>query len=197
MNEFLEYFKRLFGLSEEQVQKAEDELKNIENLETEPKEIAENQDIKNKKAETNTNVEPTKETDKPVGLEEQSAGATSNTAKEVEKMSFTAEEYKKLEEELAAVKGILEKQNAEKAATDRMNKIKEFKDCLDYDYLGQLLDGVAEKDFGTKVEEIKKNKSYLFKAPDTKGFNPATPQNTFDDVTAAFYDFNHDIRPGN
>lgn len=201
MSEFFEYLKRLFGLSDEQVQKAEEELKNAKKSETESKETAGNQENENKKVETVENVATTSkkeeiEKTEPVGDKLQTAGASSNTDKEVEKMSFTAEEYKKLEAELAAVKGILEKQNAEKAAADRMNKIKEFKDCLDYDYLGQLLDGVEEKDFGAKVEAIKKDKSYLFKAPDTKGFNPATPQNTMDEVTAAFYDFNHDIRPG-
>lgn len=201
MNEFIEYFKRLFGLSDEQVAKAEEELKNVKKSEEETKETAENQEKDNKKVETVENVETASKKEEltktePVGDKLQSAGATSNTDKEVEKMSFTAEEYKKLEAELAAVKGILEKQNAEKAAADRMNKIKEFKDCLDYDYLGQLLDGVEEKDFGAKVEEIKKDKSYLFKAPETKGFNPATPQSAMDEVTALFYEYNHDIRPG-
>ena len=202
MNEFLEFFKRLFGLSEEQVAKAEQELNKVQKSDVKVVENAENQDIDKKETKTEENTEkPTKNAD--IGKNEsaddkkQSAGDVNDKDEGVENMSVTVEEYKKIQAELAAVKGILEKNNAEKAAAERMIKIKEFKDCLDFDYLSQLLDGVDEKDFGTKVEEIKKDKGYLFKAPETKGFNPATPQNTMDEVTASFYEFNHDIRPGN
>ena len=196
----MEFFKKLFGLSDEQMQKAEQELNKVQKSDVEVVENAENQDINTKETKTEEKAEKTTKNDKEVKTESvddknQSAG-DANKAEGVEKMSVTLDEYKKIEAELAAVKGILEKNNAEKAASERMTKIKEFKDCLDYDYLSQLLDGVEEKDFGSKVEEIKKDKGYLFKTADTAGFNPATPQNTFDEVDAAFYAINHDLRPG-
>lgn len=201
MNEFLEFFKRLFGLSEEQVQKAEQELNKVQKSDVEVVENAENQDIDKKETKTEENTEkPTKNdnTDKKESADDkkQSAGDVNNEGEGVENMSVTVEEYKKIQAELAAVKGILEKQNAEKAAADRMGKIKEFKDCLDFDYLSQLLDGVDEKDFATKVEEIKKDKGYLFKAADTEGFNPATPQSVTSGVEAKFFELNPHLRPG-
>lgn len=198
MNEFLEFFKRLFGLSEEQVAKAEQELNKVQKSDVEVVESAENQDIDKKETETDENAEKSTQkdnTDKKESEDDnlQSADATSNEG--VENMSVNIEEYKKIQAELEAVKGILEKQNSERAAEQRMSKIKEFKDCLDFDYLSQLLDGVEEKDFGAKVEEIKKDKGYLFKVADTEGFNPATPQNKLSGVEAKFYELNPDLRP--
>ena len=198
MNEFLEFFKRLFGLSEEQVAKAEQELNKVQKSDVEVVENAENQDIDKKDTKAGEKTEkPTQNdnTDKKESEDDnlQSADATSNEG--VENMSVNIEEYKKIQAELEAVKGILEKQNSERAAEQRMSKIKEFKDCLDFDYLSQLLDGVEEKDFGAKVEEIKKDKGYLFKVADTEGFNPATPQNKLSGVEAKFYELNPDLRP--
>jgi hypothetical protein len=198
MNEFLEFFKRLFGLSEEQVAKAEQELNMVQKSDTELVESAENQDIDKKETKAGEKTEkPTQNdnTDKKESEDDnlQSADATSNEG--VENMNVNIEEYKKIQAELEAVKGILEKQNSERAAEQRMSKIKEFKDCLDFDYLSQLLDGVEEKDFGAKVEEIKKDKGYLFKVADTEGFNPATPQNKLSGVEAKFYELNPDLRP--
>ncbi len=200
MNKFLEFFRVLFGLSDEQVQKAELNLNNIEKLTDSVEKDAENQENTKEELKIDKTVEEstdTKDLDKnePEGEEIQSAG-DANRTEGVENMNFTAEEYKKLQEELAAVKGILEKNNAEKAATQRMGKIKEFKDCLDFDYLSQLLEGVEEKDFASKVEDIKKEKSYLFKTADTEGFNPATPQNKLSGVEAKFYELNPALRPG-
>ena len=45
-------------------------------------------------------------------------------------------------------------------------------------------------------EDIKKEKSYLFKTADTEGFNPATPQNKLSGVEAKFYELNPALRPG-
>ena len=200
MNEFLEFFKRLFGLSDEQVAKAEQELNKVEKIDSEVENDAENQDIDTKETKSTEKAVKSidnKETEKDESVDEkmQSAGDVNKDTEGVETM-VNLEEYKKIQAELAAVKGILEKNNAEKAAEQRMSKIKEFKDCLDFDYLSQLLDGVDEKDFGTKVEEIKKDKGYLFKAADTEGFNPATPQNLMSGVEAKFYELNPDLRPG-
>ena len=201
MNEFLEFFKRLFGLSEEQVAKAELELNKAQKSEDDAEKSAENQEKESEKSKTDEKAETTTEkteTDKNESEDEkkQSAGDVNDKAEGVENMSVTVEEYKKIQAELEAVKGILEKQNAEKAAEQRMGKIKEFKDCLDYDYLSQLLDGVEEKDFASKVDEIKKDKGYLFKTADTEGFNPATPQNKLSGVEAKFYELNPNLRPG-
>ena len=153
MNKFLEFLKDFLGLSEEQVQKAEEGLKNIEKLETETKETAENQEKETEKVETVENVENKANTE-PLGEKEQSAVATSNT--EGVEETVNKEEYTKLQKELADVKAMLENTKAEQAKEKRENKIKSVKDCLDYSILTSLLEGVEDKDFDTKVEEIKK-----------------------------------------
>ena len=199
MNKFLEFLKSLLDLSDEQVKKAEKELKNVEKLEDKIEEIAESQEDENKeeKGEENGKVQGRQEERQviePAGDKKQSAGATSNTTEGVEE-TVNKEDYKKLQDELAAVKSILENTKAEQAKEKRDNKVKSVKDCLDYDYLATLLDGVEDKDFDSKVEEIKKDKAYLFKVTDTKGFNPATPSSTLSGVDAAFFEINPSLRP--
>ena len=178
MNKLLEILKELFGLTDEQLEKAKSE-------EVKPEDKTED------KTEDKP-VEKEEEKTKPTGetVEEQSAGATSDTDKEAIDMS----NYKELQEELKAVKEMLEAAKSETLAEKRKNKIQSIKDCVDYDILTTLLDGVEEKDFDTKVAEIQKNKSYLFKSKETDGFNPATPQNTMSDVEAAFYAKNPDLK---
>jgi small-conductance mechanosensitive channel len=198
LNKFLEFFRDLFGLSEEQVKKAEKELNNVEKLTENTEETTENQEVESEKSKINKKTEKTTETQTTEKNESeddnlQSAVATSNTAEGVEE-TVNNEEYKKLQAELAAVKKILENTKAEQAKEKRDNKVKAVKDCLDYEYLTSLLDGVEDKDFDTKVEEIKKEKSYLFKTTDTKGFNPATPSSTLNGVEEAFFKNNPDLR---
>ena len=195
----MEFLKSLLDLSDEQVKKAEKELKNVEKLEDKIEEIAESQEDENKeeKGEENGKVQGRQEERQviePAGDKKQSAGATSNTTEGVEE-TVNKEDYKKLQDELAAVKSILENTKAEQAKEKRDNKVKSVKDCLDYDYLATLLDGVEDKDFDSKVEEIKKDKAYLFKVTDTKGFNPATPSSTLSGVDAAFFEINPSLRP--
>mgnify|MGYP007022168669 CR=1 FL=1 len=116
MNKFLEFFKELFGLSDEQLEKAQEEL------------------VKEQKSE-NEEVEETEKNDDKVGSDKGTAdgvGTQPACVNEDNKgdadMSVSLEEYKKLQDELAAVKGILEKNNADAAAEKRMNKIKSYKD---------------------------------------------------------------------
>ena len=199
MNKLLEFLKGLLDLSDDQVPKAEKELKNVEKLEDKIEEIAEIQEDEKKEGmgEKDGKMQGRKEEMKktePKGDEKQSAGATSNTTEGVEE-TVNKEDYKKLQDELAAVKTILENTKAEQAKEKRDNKVKSVKDCLDYDYLATLLDGVEDKDFDSKVEAIKKDKAYLFKSTDTKGFNPATPSSTLSGVEAAFYELNPSLRP--
>ena len=196
MNKFLEFFRDLFGLSEEQVKKAEQELNNVEKMTDGTEKTLENQENESKKSETAEKIEKTaeiKETEKkePAGDNLQSAG---DVNKEGVEETVNMETYKKLEAELAKVTAILENTKAEQAKEKRDNRVKGVKDCLDYNLLGTLLEGVEDKDFDTKVEEIKKEKAYLFKTTDTKGFNPATPSSTLNGVEEAFFKNNPDLR---
>lgn len=187
MNEFLEFVKKLFGLSEEQVKKAEETLKIVE----EPKNTDDiSETIKSEtKEETDTTTEKedlTKTQSLDVGT--QSLDVNNNEGDE-ENMSMNA-----LQEELKAVKEMLEASKAETLAEKRKNKIQNVKDCVDYDILTTLLEGVEDKDFDKKIAELQKEKSYLFKSKETDGFNPATPQAAVGDVEAAFYAKDPDLK---
>lgn len=178
MNRLLEFFKELFGLSDEQIERVQDELKNEEKTEETPAE-----EKKDEKVEDTADGVGTQ----PAGVDEEVKGD--------EDMSVSAEDYKKLQDELAAVKGLLEKQTADALKEKRMNKINGYKDCRDTSYLSTLLEGVEEKDMDKKVEEIKKEKAYLFSKPETEGFNPSEPNTKMNGVEAAFYRNNPDLRP--
>lgn len=181
MNKFWELFRNLFGLSDEQVEKAQEELSKIEN----------NEEDKPEDKGPDSEKEEDKAEDIADGVGTQPAGVSGDSKGDVEMVA--KEEYKKLQDELAAVKGLLEQQNAERVAEKRKSKIDSYKDCLDTSYLSTLLDGVDEKDFDKKVEEIKKEKAYLFSKPETDGFNPAEPNTKMNGVEAAFYKNNPDL----
>ena len=182
MNKFLEFLKSLLDLSDEQIEKAELELNKTEKTEVKPEDKpAEKQE---EKVETKTG-----ET-----VKEQSAGATSNTTNKDGEETVDIKEYKSLQAELKAMKEMLENTQAERVAEKRANKINSIKDCVDYGVLTSLLEGVEDKDIDAKVAEIQKEKAYLFKAKETEGFNPATPQNTLSGVEAAFYELNPSLR---
>ena len=197
MSKLLDVLRDLFNLSEEQVAQAELDLNNVQKSETDTEETAENQGIDKKESETVEKVDTTtdkKTSDKnePEGDKKQSARATSNT--EGVEETVNREDYKKLEDEIVALKSMLEQTQAERTAERRDAKIKSFKDVQDYDILTTLLDGVEDKDIDGKVAELRKDKGYLFKKPETEGFNPATPQNTLTGVEAAFLELNPDIK---
>lgn len=179
LNKLWEILKSLFEMSEEELENTELELKNKEKVEDKPADKVEEKeekktDTKSKDVETQTSLV--------------------NKDKDGED-TVRMEDYKALQEELKAMKELLETTQAERVAEKRATKIKSVKDCLDYDVLTSLLDGVEDKDIDSKVEEIKGEKAYLFKAKETEGFNPAAPS-TPDGVTAEFLKLNPDLRPG-
>lgn len=180
MNKFFEFFKTLFNLTDEQIEQAQLELNNQQKTETDTQNSQENQEKEQKTTETVENVDTT----------------TENTEKEiiVGGDSVNREDYMKIEAELKAVKALLEKTTKERDSEKRANRIKNVEGCLDYDLLTSLLTDVEDKDLDAKIETIKKEKSYLFKKPETDGFNPATPQNTMGGVEAAFLELNPDIK---
>lgn len=179
MNKFFEFFKALFNLTDEQIEQAQLELNNQQKTETNTQNSQENKEKEQKTTETVENVDTT----------------TENTEKEnIEGDSVNREDYMKIEAELKAVKALLEKTTKERDTEKRLARIKSVEGCLDYDLLTSLLTGVEDKDLDTKIEAIKKEKSYLFKKPETEGFNPATPQNTMGGVEAAFLELNPDIK---
>ncbi len=187
MDKLLDFIKEWLGLTDEQVKKAELDLNKTDDK---PEDKPEEKPVEKEE-------EKTKQTGETV--EEQSAGATSNTEKEGEEPMETvdAKEYKALQEEIKSLKSIIEKQKLDSVAEKRATKIKGIKDCLDYDYLTTLLDGVEDKDFDNKVEEIKKSKGYLFKQPETEGFNPAPVSEGLNEVESAFYKINPDLLNSN
>lgn len=180
MNKFFEFFKTLFNLTDEQIEQAQLELNNQQKTDTDTQNIQTNQEKEQKTTETVENVGTTKE----------------NTEKETIEGgdSVNREDYMKIETELKAVKALLEKTTKERDTEKRANRIKNVEGCLDYDLLTTLLTGVEDKDLDDKIEAIKKEKSYLFKKPETEGFNPATPQNSMGGVEAAFLELNPDIK---
>lgn len=182
LNKFLEFLKSLVDLSDEQIEKAELELNKTEKTEkkTEDK-PAEKQE---EKVETKTG-----ET-----VKEQSAGATSNTTNKDGEDTVDMKKYEALQSELKAMKEMLENTQAERVAEKRANKIKSVKNCVDYDVLTSLLEGVEDKDIDAKVAEIQKDKGYLFNTKETEGFNPATPQKTVSGVEAKFLELNPDLK---
>lgn len=181
MNKFFEFFKTLFNLTDEQIEQAQLELNNQQKTETDTQNSQENQEKEQKTTETVENVDTT----------------TENTEKEIIDDggdSVNREDYMKIEAELKAVKALLEKTTKERDSEKRSARIKSVEGCLDYDLLTSLLNGVEDKDLDDKIEAIKKEKSYLFKKPETEGFNPATPQNSMGGVEAAFLELNPDIK---
>lgn len=180
MNKFFEFFKTLFNLTDEQIEQAQLELNKEQKTDTDTQNIQTNQEKEQKTTETVENVDTT----------------TENTEKENIDGgdSVNREDYMKIETELKAVKALLEKTTKERDSEKRANRIKNVEGCLDYDLLTSLLNGVEDKDLDTKIEAIKKEKSYLFKKPETEGFNPATPQNSMGGVEAAFLELNPDIK---
>lgn len=173
LNKFFEFIKELFGLTEEQVEKAKLTLTDDEKLEDGNKE----EKVGTESAEGTDGTEDIKEEKKQEDGE-----------------IMTAEEVKALKEELAGMKALLEQNKVEKLAEQRATKIKSIENCLDYDVLASLLKDVEDKDIDAKVAEIQKEKSYLFKGTETQGFNPATPPNTMTGVEAAFFDLNPDLK---
>ena len=203
MNKFFEFFRALFSLSDEDLeslelsvkneQKAEDETGKQNNNNEKDKEVKETEKVSNNKENVKTDKKGTGET-----VKEQTAGASSvsiQDEKQKEADSVSIAEYKKLEQELASVRKILEDTKTQQIQEKRDAKIKTYTDCLDPSLLTTLLDGIDEKDMDAKVEEIKKEKGYLFKSVETKGFNPATPQNTLSNLEAKFYERNPDLKP--
>ena len=180
MNKFFEFFKTLFNLTDEQIAQAQLELNNQQKTETDTQNIQINQEKEQKATETVENVNTTTENTEKENIE----GGD----------SVNREDYMKIEAELKAVKALLEKTTKERDSEKRANRIKNVEGCLDYDLLTTLLTGVEDKDLDDKIEAIKKEKSYLFKKPETDGFNPATPQNTMGGVEAAFLELNPDIK---
>ena len=180
MNKFFEFFKTLFNLTDEQIEQAQLELNKEQKTGTSTQNSQENKEKEQKTTETVENVETT----------------TENTEKETIEGgdSVNREDYMKIQEELKAVKALLEKTTKERDTEKRSARIKSVEGCLDYDLLTSLLTGVEDKDLDAKIEAIKKEKSYLFKKPETEGFNPATPQNTMGGVEAAFLELNPDIK---
>ena len=180
MNKFFEFFKPLFNLTDEQIEQAQLELNKEQKTDTDTQNIQTNQEKEQKTTETVENVDTTTENTEKENIE---GGDRVNR-----------EDYMKIEAELKAVKALLEKTTKERDSEKRANRIKNVEGCLDYDLLTSLLNGVEDKDLDTKIEAIKKEKSYLFKKPETDGFNPATPQNTMGGVEAAFLELNPDIK---
>ena len=180
MNKFFEFFKTLFNLTDEQIEQAQLELNKEQKTDTSTQNSQENQEKEQKTTETVENVDATTENTEKENIE----GGD----------SVNREDYMKIQEELKAVKALLEKTTKERDSEKRSARIKSVEGCLDYDLLTSLLNGVEDKDLDTKIEAIKKEKSYLFKKPETEGFNPATPQNTMGGVEAAFLELNPDIK---
>jgi hypothetical protein len=182
LNKFLEFLKSLVDLSDEQIEKAELELNKTEKTDkkTEDKPVEKQEE----KVETKTG-----ET-----VKEQSAGATSNTTNKDGEDTVDMKKYEALQSELKAMKEMLENTQAERVAEKRANKIKSVKNCVDYDVLTSLLEGVEDKDIDAKVAEIQKDKGYLFNTKETEGFNPATPQKTVSGVEAKFLELNPDLK---
>lgn len=180
---FSQFFDWLFDDSEQEQVKKELEAK----IEEKSKSDVENTSKKEETAENNKNADNTKE--KAESVKKQSADATSDTTKEVNPMDL--KKIEELNKEIADLKAMLEKSKADQ----RTAKINSIANCLDYDILTSLLDGVEDKDIDSKVAEIKKDKGYLFKSVETNGFNPATPQNTLSGVEAKFYERNTDLTP--
>ena len=182
LNKFLEFLKSLLDLSDEQIEKAELELNKTEKTDkkTEDKPVEKQEE----KVETKTG-----ET-----VKEQSAGATSNTTNKDGEDTVDMKKYEALQSELKAMKEMLENTQAERVAEKRANKIKSVKNCVDYDVLTSLLEGVEDKDIDAKVAEIQKDKGYLFNTKETEGFNPATPQKTVSGVEAKFLELNPDLK---
>ena len=185
MDNFWDFLRSLFSFRDEELEKVSEDIKKSEKSKDKP-DVGKEDNVAKKDEGIAESVRT-----QPEGVN----GDKEDKEEVSEDMSVTVEEYKKLQEELAAVKGILEKNNADAAAEKRMNKIKSYKDCLDPSYLSTLLDGVKEDDFDSKVEEIKKEKAYLFSKPETEGFNPAEPNNKLTGVEAAFYSQNTDLKP--
>lgn len=182
MNKFFEFFKTLFNLTDEQIEQAQLELNKEQKTDIDTQNSQENKEKEQKTTETVENVDTTTEN-------------TENTEKEnIEGDSVNREDYMKIQEELKAVKALLEKTTKERDSEKRANRIKNVEGCLDYDLLTSLLTDVEDKDLDTKIESLRKEKSYLFKKPETEGFNPATPQNTMGGVEAAFLELNPDIK---
>ena len=182
MNKLFEILKSLFAMSEEELENTELDIKKVEKVEDKSVEKVEEEPKKEEKTDT-----------KSKDVETQTSLVNENKDGED---TVKMEEYKALQDELKAMKELLETTQAERVAEKRANKIKSVKDCLDYDVLTSLLDGVEDKDIDSKVEEIKGEKAYLFKAKETEGFNPATPSSTLSGVEAEFYKLNPDLRPG-
>lgn len=180
MNKFFEFFKTLFNLTDEQIEQAQLELNKEQKTDIDTQNSQENQEKEQKTTETVENVDTT----------------TENTEKENIDGgdSVNREDYMKIEAELKAVKALLEKTTKERDSEKRANCIKNVAGCLDYDLLTSLLTDVEDKDLDAKIESLRKEKSYLFKKPETEGFNPATPQNTMGGVEAAFLELNPDIK---
>ena len=180
MNKFFEFFKTLFNLTDEQIEQAQLELNKEQKTDTCTQNSQENKEKEQKAAETVENVDTTTENTEKENIE----GGD----------SVNREDYMKIQEELKAVKALLEKTTKERDSEKRANRIKNVEGCLDYDLLTSLLNGVEDKDLDAKIESLRKEKSYLFKKPETEGFNPATPQNSMGGVEAAFLELNPDIK---
>lgn len=180
MNKFFEFFKTLFNLTDEQIEQAQLELNKEQKTDIDTQNIQENKEKEQKTTETVENV----------------GNTTENTEKEnIEGGdSVNREDYMKIQEELKAVKALLEKTTKERDTEKRSARIKSVEGCLDYDLLTSLLTDVEDKDLDAKIESLRKEKSYLFKKPETEGFNPATPQNSMGGVEAAFLELNPDIK---
>ena len=183
LNKLFEILKSLFTMTEEELENTELEIKNIEKVEVKPAEKVE------EKEEKKTDTADTKSKDVVTQT------LVVNENKDGEE-TVDIKEYKALQAELKAMKEMMEATQAERVAEKRAAKIKIIKDCVDYDVLTSLLDGVEDKDIDAKVAEIQKEKGYLFKAKETDGFNPAIPQKTLTGVEAEFYKLNPDLRPG-
>lgn len=180
LNKLFEILKSLFTMTEEELENTELELKNIEKVEDKSAaKVEEKEEIPADKTDTKS---------KDVGTQT----LVVNENKDGEE-TVDIKEYKALQAELKAMKEMMETTQAERVAEKRATKIKSVKDCVDYDVLTSLLEGVEDKDIDAKVAEIQKEKGYLFKAKETDGFNPATPQNTLTGVEAAFYELNPTI----
>lgn len=180
MNKFFEFFKTLFNLTDEQIEQAQLELNKEQKTDTDTQNIQTNQEKEQKTTETVENVGTTTENTEKENIE----GGD----------SVNREDYMKIQEELKAVKALLEKTTKERDSEKRANRIKNVEGCLDYDLLTSLLTDVEDKDLDAKIESLRKEKSYLFKKPETEGFNPATPQNSMGGVEAAFLELNPDIK---
>ena len=175
MNKFLEFFKGIFGLTDEQLEKAQLEFENKE-----PNEEVEKAEHKDEEKEED------KEEDKE---EEHTKEEPNNKGGEAD-----MKELELLKEQVAKLTEMLEQKDKEAMQKARQDKIKSVKGCNDYDVLETLLKDVKDDDIDSKVEEIKKEKGYLFKKINTEGFNPAQPQNTLDGVDRAFLELNPGLK---